>query len=139
MGIKGKKIMICKRKIVKVVRTDLKTGKKDCLTECGCEIVDGNQLLYTESAPSLCPVRVNIGEDRVVIKRQGEASTVMYLVLHQRSFSQVSTEMGTFEIENRLTRLEKHENLWRIEYQSGDLNGDYEFYRMEWYFKEALA
>ena len=131
--------MICKRKIVKVVRTDLKTGIKNCLSECACEIYDDNQLSYTESAPSGCPVRVNIGDDRVVIKRHGEAVTTMALVLNQRSFSQVRTDVGTFEIENKLTRLEKHENLWRIEYQSGDLKGDYEMFRMEWYFKEALA
>ena len=130
--------MISKPKQVRVVRTDLNTGRAECLCECACEVVGGNQLFYTEE-PSGCPVRVEIQSQSITIQRQGEAVTTMFLVLHQRSVSRIQTEFGVFEIGNLTTLLEQTEDCWRVAYEIGEPGQPSDRFQIEWFFKEAEA
>lgn len=130
--------MISKPKQVRVVRTDLNTGRAECLCECACEVVDGNQLFYTEE-PSGCPVRVEIQSQSITIQRKGEAVSTMFLVLHQRSVSRIQTEFGVFEIGNLTTLLEQTEDCWRVAYEIGEAGQPSDRFQIEWFFKEAEA
>ena len=117
--------MISKQKQVRVVRTDLNTGQTECLCECACEVVGGNQLFYTETEPDWCPVRVEIQSQSITIQR--------------RSVSRIQTEFGVFEIGNLTTLLEQTEDCWRVAYEIGEPGQPSDRFQIEWFFKEAEA
>ena len=131
--------MISKAKRVRVIRTDLNTGQKECLSDGIGKIVGGNQLFYTEGGSAGCPVRVEIQSQSITIQRQGEAVTTMFLVLHQRSVSRIQTEFGVFEIGNLTTLLEQTEDCWRVAYEIGEPGQPSDRFQIEWFFKEAEA
>lgn len=104
---------------VRLRQTDRVSGKETTLVQTQ-GLLNGSRLLYPEDRHAV--QSVIFGEDEIILERKADVISRTVLRKRGRGKSFIDSEYGRLELETELSRYEKNDTVWLVEYRvlSGD-------------------
>ena len=104
---------------VRLKQIDRISGKETILVQ-GPGLLNGNRLLYPESSHAV--QSVTFDDEEIILERKADVVSRTVLRKRGRGKSFIDSECGRLELETELSRYEKNDTVWLVEYRvlSGD-------------------